>query len=66
MKAAIKGYWNRTLKEKAMLKMLLRPRFINIDACAMGFSHPVWICGHDPMQAVMAATKAQLLMGRYY
>ena len=31
----------------------------------MGFSHPVWICSPDPIQAVMAATKAQLLVGRY-
>ena len=43
-------------------------RYLNLDACVMGFSHPVWICGlesPDPMQAIMAATKAQLLVGRY-
>ena len=61
VKAAVKDYWNRTLKEEAVLKKSLR--YLNLDACAMGFSHPVWICGPDPMQAVMAETKAQLLVG---
>ena len=61
MTAAIKDYWNRTLKEEAVLKKSLR--FLNLEAWAMGFSHPVWICSSDPMQAVIAATKAQLLEG---
>ena len=58
MKVEIKDYQNRTLKEEAVLKKSLR----YLDACGMGFSHPVWICGPDPTQAVMAATKAQLLV----
>ena len=64
MKAAIKDYWNRTLnlKEESVLTKSLR--YLNLVACAMGFSHPVWMCGPDPMQAVMAATKAMLQVGR--
>ena len=46
-----------------MLKKSLM--YLNLDACAMGFSHPVWICSPDPMQAVIAATKVQLLVERY-
>ena len=51
------------MKEEAVLKRSLR--YLNIVAFSMGFSHPVWIWGPDPVQAVMAATKAQLLVGKY-
>jgi len=40
-------------------------KFLNIDMCSIGYSHPVWVCGSDPLQATMAATKATLLVGRY-
>ena len=50
VKAVIKNYWNRTLKEEAVLKKSLR--FLNLEACAMGFSHPVGICSPNPMQAL--------------
>ena len=53
----------RTLREESGLNKLLR--FLNLDARAMDFSHPVWICCPDPMWAVLVASKAQLLMGRY-
>jgi hypothetical protein len=63
VKEAIKAYWNKTLKEEASKMKSLQ--HLNLDMCSMGFSHPVWVCGSDPMQATMASTKATLLVGRY-
>ena len=63
VKAGVHSYWNRKLKEDASNMKSLS--FLNTEICAIGFSHPVWVCGNDPLQATMAATKATLLVGRY-
>ena len=63
VKEAIKAYWINSLKEETGRMKALK--HLNLDMCEMGFSHPVWVCGLDPLQATMASTKATLLVGRY-
>ena len=63
VRIAIKTYWNKKLKEDASKMKSLQ--YLNTEICSIGFSHPVWVCGSDPIQATMAATKACLLVGRY-
>jgi hypothetical protein len=63
VKTAVSTHWNKTLKVEAAAKKSLA--YMNLNMCAVGYSHPVWVCGADPMQATMAATKATLLVGRY-
>ena len=62
-KAAVREHWNRQLKAEASGKPSLK--HINLDMCQLGYIHPVLVCGNDPMQAIMTATKAMLLVGRY-
>jgi hypothetical protein len=63
VKSAVTTHWEEKLKEKAASMKSLRN--LNLDMCAIGFSHPVWVCGPDPLQATMAAIKAMILTGRY-
>ena len=39
--------------------------YLNKNACSIGTVHPVWKCGSDPLQSLMASTKAKLLVQRY-
>jgi hypothetical protein len=63
VKAAVWGYWEKKLKQEAIVKRSLD--YIELDSCRFGHVHPVWQCGSDPIQAYMAAPKAQLLTQRY-
>ena len=63
VKKAISSYWGKTLREEAANKSSLKN--LNLVTCCIGQSHPVWMCGTDPLQAIMANTKAVMLVGRY-
>ena len=62
-KLAIEDYWENELKEEAAKMKSLK--HLNLRMCAMGYTHPVWVCGSDPLQTTMATVKAALLVGRY-
>ena len=63
VKQAVTEYWNTTLKEEASKMKSLK--HLNLGMCGIGYTHPVWVTGHDPMQATMATVRAALLVGRY-
>ena len=63
VKVAVTEYWEDRLKREATgMKSL---KHLNLDMCAIGYSHPVWKTGPDPIQATMATVKAAMLVGRY-
>ena len=63
VKSAINTHWENKLKDEAGKKKTLR--FLNLQACSIGSTHPVWDTGPDPMQVVMATVKATMLVDRY-
>ena len=60
---SVASFWNKKLKDEA--KEMKSVKNLNLDMCGIGYSHPVWVCGSDPIQAIMANAKANLLVGRY-
>ena len=63
VKRATSTYWEEKLKQDAAKMKSLR--HLNLNSCWLGYSHPVWHTGHDPMQTTMATVKATLLVDRY-
>ena len=62
-KEAIEKWWLKTLRQKA--EKIPSLSYLNKNACSVGTVHPVWKCGSDPLQTLMASTKAKLLTQRY-
>ena len=62
-KEVIEKWWLKTLRQKADKMSSLS--YLNKNACSVGTVHPVWKCGSDPLQSLMASTKAKLLVQRY-
>jgi hypothetical protein len=63
VKRAVADYWEKELKRQAAPMKTLK--YLNMEMCAIGFTHPVWLTGNDPMQTVMAGVKVAMLVGRY-
>jgi hypothetical protein len=63
VKSAIHHQWEKKLKDEAANLTTLE--YLNLEMCTLGAVHPVWKCGNDPMQVIMAMTKAKLLIQRY-
>lgn len=63
VKSEISKYWQSVLQERA--REMTSLKHLNVDKCQIGTSHPVWLCGDDPLQVTKAHTKALLLLGRY-
>ena len=59
----IEKWWLKTLRQKADKMSSLS--YLNKNACSVGTVHPVWKCGSDPLQSLMASIKAKLLVQRY-
>ena len=62
-KEVIEKWWLKTLRQKADTMSSLS--YLNKNACSVGTVHPVWKYGSDPLQSLMASTKAKLLVQRY-
>jgi glutaredoxin len=64
LNTAVKGYWEKSLKEEASTKTTLK--HLNLDACSMTASHPVWsLSKMDKINVSKAMVHAKLLVGRY-
>ena len=64
LNTAVKGYWEKSLKEEAGTKTTLK--HLNLDACSMTASHPVWsLSKMDKINVSKAMVHAKLLVGRY-
>ena len=63
VREAVQDYWEMKLKEDAApMKSLIN---LNLNVCGYGYTHPVWLTGTNPVQAVMATVRAAMLVGRY-
>ena len=60
VKRVIRDHSDQSLKEDAVNMKSLK--FLNLDICSIRYSHPVWICRTDLLQAIMAMTIAVLLV----
>jgi hypothetical protein len=61
---AVRNHWDKSLKDEAITKSTLK--HLNLDACNMATSHPVWqLSKRDKINVSKAMVHAKLLVGRY-
>ena len=63
VREAIETYWEKELIEDAAQMKSLKN--LNTSICITGHTHPVWLTGSNPLQAMMATVRAAMLVGRY-
>ena len=63
VKEAVNQSWEKSLKQEAASMKSLKN--LNLSVCGPGCTHPVWQTGTSSLQAIMAITRALMVVGRY-